>query len=485
LPGRQGIGVLGAESLRLIDALAAAGIRYWQVLPLGPTGFGDSPYSSFSAFAGNPYLIDLQPLVDHGLLAAGDLAPLEGLPQHRVDFGGLHRTKWPLLRLAWRRFQQSGRAYLPNYGLFDAFCAEHEAWLLPYARFMALKDSLGGAFLGDWPANLRTWSKARRSPVWKQLQDAVQSYCFFQYLFFGQWRLIQAHARSRQVRIIGDIPIFVALDSCDVWSKPELFQLDAHGVPAVVAGVPPDYFSPTGQLWGNPLYDWAAMAESGFDWWIARMRHNLALCDVLRIDHFRGLWDYWEIPAGSVDARAGAWRDGPRDAFMQQVFAALPGARIIAEDLGDIHDGVRAYRDRWGLPGMSVLQFAWDGGGDNLYLPHNLVPNSVCYTGTHDNDTSAGWYEAAAPVLQDQVRRYLRVSGEDIAWDFVRAAFATVSRLCIIPMQDFLALGGADRMNRPGVPQGNWQWRMHPRQLDQFAAGATYLRELAWLYGRG
>ncbi len=484
LHGEQGIGVLGPEALALLDFLQEAGMRYWQVLPLGPTGYGDSPYQTFSAFAGNPYLIDLRPLLEHGILEAGDLDLLRALPAGRADFGALYRIKWPLLRLAHKRFVSQQRAYLPNYGLFEDFCAAEARWLEPFCAFMALKERFGGAAWTEWPPACRDYAAARRSAFWNETAQARAAHAFFQYLFFGQWRLVRAHAAAAGIRIIGDTPIFVALDSADVWAEPQWFAMAAPGRPAFVAGVPPDYFSATGQLWGNPLYDWNALAGDGYRWWLARLAADARLCDVVRIDHFRGFHNYWRIPADAADARSGEWVDGPGEPFFKAVQAHLPGLRLIAEDLGELVPGVHELRRRLGLPGMAILQFAFDGNPDNLYLPHNLAPDSVLYPGTHDNNTTLGWYEAAPAQVRDQVRRYLRVDGHDISWDFIRAAYQSVSRLAVIPMQDLLVLPAEARMNVPGTAQGNWTWRMDAESFRRLRHSAAYLSDLAWLYGR-
>jgi len=454
------------------------------VLPLGPTGFGDSPYASFSAFAGNPYLIDFEPFLTHGLLRPEDLKSLDSLPGNRVDYGALYVRKWPLLRHLWRNFQQSGRAYLGNYGLFEDFKQREAEWLDPFATFMAAKERFGGRFWGEWPEAWRTRPSAMKQPGWEEVEEEAEAHRFFQYLFYGQWEEVRRYAREAGVQIIGDIPIFVALDSADVWAHPELFKLGPDKLPAEVAGVPPDYFSADGQLWGNPLYDWKCLKADGYRWWIRRFEQNFRLFDVARLDHFRGFVDYWSVPAGAETAKAGNWQKGPRSDLFKAVFEALPEVRIIAEDLGLIGDDVRRFRDRLGLPGMAILQFAFDLGSDNLYLPHNLTPNSVVYPGTHDNNTTRGWYEEAPAEIQDQVRRYLRISGQDISWDIIRAAYRSVSRLAIIPMQDLLALDAEARMNRPGSEQGNWQWRMTDSQFAWQRGSAAYLRELAWLYGR-
>lgn len=484
LPSDQGIGVLGPTAFEFIDLLRDCGVHYWQMLPLGPTGFGDSPYSSFSAFAGNPYLIDLNALTGNGVLQDNDLDPLRGLPGDHVNFGAMYRIKWPLLRLAHKRFVEQKRAYLPNYGIFEEFKTTHAAWLEPFCAYMALKERFAGAFWGEWPDQCRTLDGARASGFWRETEHSREAHAFFQYLFFGQLQQVRKYAAAAGIETIGDAPIFVALDSADVWAHPQLFEMATPGKPDFVAGVPPDYFSATGQLWGNPLYDWEAMADDGFSWWIKRLKANFDLFDVVRLDHFRGFYDYWRIPAGSKDARSGEWANGPQDALFKQIAKTIPDAKLIAEDLGEIHDKVRGFRDRLGLPGMAILQFAFGGGSDNLYLPHNLQANSVVYPGTHDNNTTCGWYETSPSAAQDHVRRYMRVNGEQIAWDFTRWAYQSTSNLAIIAAQDLLSLGEEARMNEPGIDQGNWQWRMTGNQFNSLRQSAPYLHELAELYGR-
>lgn len=486
IPSNEGVGTLGTFARHFIDFLSNAGIRYWQTLPIGPTGYGDSPYSAFSAFAGNPYLIDLSALLEFGLLTRPELKPLEILPQGRVDYGSLYHTKWPILRLAWRRFRERNLAYLANYGLFEDFKTENTAWLLPYARFMALKQHFGGKSWTDWPSEYRTYRGISLKHLPADVQEAVDSHCFYQYLFFGQWKQLREYSHTKGVEIIGDIPIFVALDSADVWAYPELFLLNMDGLPSAVAGVPPDYFSETGQLWGNPLYNWKASKATGHDWWIKRLKMCFDLFDVVRLDHFRGFHSYWEIPAGARDARGGKWSDGPELEFFKAVKSALPDAKIIAEDLGIIPQEVRDFLAQTGLPGMAILHFAFDGADSkNLYLPHNIKPNTVVYPGTHDNSTTVGWYEAANEATRDHVRRYFRISGREIAWDLIRATYASGANLGIIALQDFLSLGDEARMNTPGTTYGNWQWRYTSGQLAKLKdESADYLKELAWLYGR-
>lgn len=484
LHGPAGIGVLGEEARQFIGFLRDAGIRYWQVLPMGPTGFGDSPYSTFSAFAGNPYLIDTRPLVEHRLLHADEEAALHELPADHTDFGALYQLKWSLLRLAHQRFMEQERAYLPNYGLLKDFQSAHAAWLEPFCAFMALKERFHGDFWGRWPEETRTLHEARDSDYWDETAPGREAHAFFQYLFFGQWQQLKEEANASGIQIIGDIPIFVALDSADVWASPEWFEMSTPGEPDFVAGVPPDAFSDKGQLWGNPLYDWKALAKDGFRWWIDRLRINFSLFDGVRLDHFRGFHSYWRIPAGSTDARSGSWAKGPGKKFFKAVAEALPEARLIAEDLGDIDDEVRAFRSELGLPGMAILQFAFSGMPDNLYLPHHHEKLQVVYPGTHDNNTSRGWYEEASPDIKDQFRRYFRVPGNDAAWDFIRAGYASVCRLAVLPMQDLLDLPAHARMNVPGESQGNWQWRMTGEQFAAIAHSTDYLRELGFLYDR-
>jgi 4-alpha-glucanotransferase len=484
-PGNQGIGVLNSAVDDWLELLAAAGIRYWQVCPLGPTGYGDSPYQCFSAFAGNPYLIDLKALVRADLLSDADLAPLTALPQDHVDFGWLYVTKWPVLFQAYANFKNKPGHPLP-YGDFAKFRAEQGHWLESFALFQALKDHHHPKPWWEWPDEVRFVDKARNARLPESVYDRANAHAFFQYLFFGQWREVRQKASRLGIEIIGDAPIFVARDSADVWSNPTLFQIDQlSGQPIFVAGVPPDYFSADGQLWGNPLYAWGAHAAEGYAWWLSRLRTNFLVCDVLRIDHFRGFDTYWSIPAIAKTAKTGSWEPGPGLAFFHAVKAALPDARLIAEDLGELMPSVVDLRESTGLPGMAILQFAFGGEADNAYLPHNQRANSVVYPGTHDNDTTLGWYGSADEKTRDHVRRYLRISGSETGWDFIRSSYASVANLAILPLQDLLSLGSAARFNTPGVAAGNWQWRYHASQLAALRSQtAGYLRELGVLYGR-
>lgn len=484
LPGDQGVGTFDGHAERFLDFLQAAGCQYWQFCPLGPTGYGDSPYQCFSAFAGNPYLIDLHELVGHGLLEAGELAPLAKLNSGSVDYGALYRLKWPLLFRAAARHRPAGASAL--YGDLAAFRHQHAAWLEDYAYFRALKDHQGGRAWWVWPRNLRHHASAVTSPLRVQLAGAIAAHIFTQYVFFGQWSRLKAGAARRGIGIIGDIPIFVAADSADVWANPGRFELDpATGLPLAVAGVPPDYFSADGQLWGNPLYAWSGHAADNYAWWQARLRASFDNYDIVRIDHFRGFDEYWRIPYPAKTARIGEWVPGPGLDFFRSVQRAFPNAKIIAEDLGVLTPSVQKLRDDTGLPGMAILQFAFGSDAKNLYLPHNLIANSVIYPGTHDNDTSLGWYATAPEPERDRVRRYLRVNGQEAGWDFIRASYAAVSRLAIISLQDILSLGSGARFNTPGKPEGNWQWRCRAAQFESLAGGtAAYLRTLAGLHGR-
>jgi 4-alpha-glucanotransferase len=487
-PGNQGIGVLDTASAESLFAfMNDSGISQWQICPLGPTGYGDSPYQCFSAFAGNPYLIDLEVLVNNRLLAASDLETLQAMPRDRIDFGELYRSKWPLLLKAYQAYCDSGEQFAP-YGSFESFQSTEAAWLTPYCLFQALKHHFDGNPWWTWPQSVRFYDQAAKDPLAKnpEVMARAKSHAFFQYLFFGQWSQIRELARSRGITIIGDAPIFVAADSADVWSHPSLFQIDQKsGQPLHVAGVPPDYFSADGQLWGNPLYDWNAHKKENYAWWLERLRANLNLCGSVRIDHFRGFDTYWSIPAGSATARKGTWEKGPGLDFFKAVQKALPDCRLIAEDLGELAPSVVELREASGLPGMTILQFAFGGDASNLYLPHNLTANSVVYPGTHDNDTTLGWYRRTDQKTKDHVRRYFRVDGSEIGWDFVRASYNAVSNLAVIPLQDLMSLGSESRFNTPGVPQGNWQWRYSVEAIGSLHKnGAKYLRDLAELNGR-
>lgn len=484
LPSECGIGNLGASARRFIDFLSAAGFHYWQVCPFGPTGYGDSPYQCFSAFAGNPYFIDWQVLLDNEILHPSDLDELRRLPHDRVDYGWLYQAFYPVARKAYERYRASGFPTFNGYVSFADF-KENRPWLRPYAVFRALKDRFNGLPWQKWPPRYRNYVEFLKLPPDSDLEAAAEAHFFYQYLFFNQWRQLRAYAAGKNIRIIGDIPIFVAIDSADVWSCPAIFDLRRDGNPRAVAGVPPDYFSPTGQLWGNPLFRWDVLKDEGYQWWLDRLKANFELYDVIRLDHFRGFHNYWAIPYGRQDAVKGKWLPGPGMDFFDAVMKAFPNAPLMAEDLGELIPEVYELRDACGFPGMAILQFAFGSGSANKFLPHNHQAHSVVYTGTHDNDTSLGWYQKASPETQDHFRRYLRVPGDAPQWDLIRAAYESVANLAIIPLQDLLDLGSEARMNHPGEPSGNWQWRCFAKQLDKLEeTNADYLYSLADLYGR-
>jgi 4-alpha-glucanotransferase len=481
LPGPGGIGDLGDAAFRFVDWLADAKQRRWQVMPLGPTGYGDSPYAGLSALAGNPLLISLEHLVRDGFLAKADLAGGDDFPAGHVDFGPVSARKRELLHRAYTAF--AARASAAQLEAFAEFAAAHASWLDTWALFAALKDAHGGVAWIDWDPAVAQRQPAALAEWGTRLADQVRFQRFLQWLFFGQWRDVKEYANGRDIRVIGDIPIFVAYDSADVWAEPELFSLDASGRPTAVAGVPPDYFSPTGQRWGNPLYRWDVMARRDYDWWIERFRRTLDMVDIVRIDHFRGFAGYWEVPASEETAENGRWVPGPGEALFDAVREQLGECAIIAEDLGLITEDVEALRVGQGFPGMAVLQFAWGGDAANLYLPHNHTRDLVLYTGTHDNDTTVGWWDSLDEHTRAHVRAYLDIEVEGgVAWAFIRSILQSPAETAIVPMQDVLALGTSARMNLPGRAMGNWGWRLTERQLEP--ALAHRLGRLASVYGR-
>lgn len=502
LSGPYGIGDLGSQSFRFVDWLASTGCKLWQILPLGPTGYGDSPYQCFSAFAGNPYLLSPDELFADGLLTQSDLDEMKDLPASSINFGMLIPKKVDLLQKAFSRFQslpaQLGGS--PSTSLtssrrsfgrasFESFCVEQSSWLDDFALFMALKEAHGGGAWNGWPEALRSRKKTAMNKARKELAESITRYSFYQFLFFRQWNKVRKYASEKGIRIIGDIPIFVAYDSADVWAHPDLFFLDESGAPTVVAGVPPDLFSATGQLWGNPLYNWEAHKKEKYAWWLSRVRASLQFMDILRFDHFRGFAGYYEIPASHTTAEKGRWVSGPGKDLFRVVEKYLAdgltepgsGLPIIAEDLGLITPDVTELLEAFRLPGMKVLQFGFSGP-DNPFLPHNYIPNCAAYTGTHDNDTAFGWFDSAPENERDFAKRYLGVDGHDFAWDLIRTVWKSVAVLAIAPMQDVLGLGPEARMNFPSKLGGNWEWRMSENDLrEDLAAG---LRDLNWLTKR-
>jgi 4-alpha-glucanotransferase len=485
LPSDTGIGNLGAGAYRFIDFLNASGMSVWQICPLGPTGFGDSPYQCFSAFAGNPYFIDLEPLRNEGLITEDEYNQLADLPREHVDYGSLYLAFWPVLRKAYERFKASKKKQFLDYGRLAKFRKDQGHWLEDYALFLGLKESFGGKCWLDWPSGYRDASVAKSQNLSSDVKNTADAHVFFQYIFYAQLAKLRAYASSRGLEIMGDAPIFVALDSSDVWANSELFQLKKNGQPKTVAGVPPDYFAAEGQLWGNPLYDWTAHERTGFAWWIQRIKSNLEFYDIVRLDHFRGFESYWSVPATETTARNGRWTPCPGLKLFRALREACPEAKLVAEDLGEITREVNELRAITGLPGMAVLQFAFGGDADNAYLPHNYTPNCVAYSGTHDNDTSMGWYQSLDEATQDHIRRYLGISGDTIGWDLIRAAIESSALLAVFPLQDLMSLGTEARLNTPGASVGNWQWRYQAQQLDRLQGDSSdYLREHLALYGR-
>jgi 4-alpha-glucanotransferase len=468
LPGPHGIGELGAEAVAFLDFLRETGQRVWQVLPLGPTGYGDSPYQCFSAFAGNPLLVSLDELSRAGLVSSEDLARAPRFPERAVDFGPLLEFKRPLLAKAFAAFERGASG--PQREAFEAFCRRHEDWLPDFALFMALKRANGGRAWSSWERALVTRLPEALAYARRELAREYREVEFEQWLFFEQWSALRAQAHERGISILGDLPIFVAQDSAEVWAQPEIFHLAADGTPSFQGGVPPDYFSATGQLWGNPVYRWDVLARTGYQWWIARFRAALALVDRVRLDHFRGFEAYWEVPGGAATAEHGRWVQGPGAPFFEALRDALGTLPIVAEDLGMITPEVEALRDRFEFPGMAILQFAFGSDPrESAFLPHAYQRNKVVYTGTHDNDTVVGWWtngvgdstRSVGAVAKERARAlaYLGGDGSEIHWDFIRALFTSVADTAIVPLQDVLGLGSEARMNLPGRSEGNWRWR--------------------------
>ncbi|MBI3957382.1 MAG: 4-alpha-glucanotransferase [Chloroflexi bacterium] len=481
LPGPYGVGVLGKAAYAWVDFLEESRQTVWQVLPLGPTGYGDSPYQSFSTFAGNPYLICLETLVEQGLLDAAELTDAPAFSDERVDFGALYEWKLPLLFRAAAAFAKAGTAAAQTE--FQTFCTENAAWLDDYALFMALKDAHDGAAWNRWEMPLRSRKARALATARTEHAARIHAYRFIQWLFFRQWRALKEYANRRAIRIVGDIPIYVAMDSADAWSNPQQFFFDDEYQPTVVAGVPPDYFSVTGQLWGNPIYRWQQIESSGFPWWIARIRASLDLYDIVRIDHFRGFAGYWEVPAGETTAVNGRWVVGPGPHLFEVIQAELGELPIIAEDLGEITPDVIELRDHFNLPGMKILQFSFASDAADKFLPHNYTPNFIVYTGTHDNDTAWGWYQHSSTERErDHFRRYFRTDGEDVAWTLIEAALRSVAQVAVVPLQDVLNLGSEARMNLPGTSVGNWQWRFRAGQIDHLTV--ERLADATILFGR-
>lgn len=477
LPGPYGIGCFGKAAHDFVDFLARSDQRYWQVLPLTTTSFGDSPYQSFSAYAGNPYFVDLDALVCQGLLEPGDLEGVEwGEDPQDVDYAAIFSARRAVLERAAARF-----AAAPPQD-FGAFCQDNAAWLAPYCEYMCVKEEFGLGAYYEWPREY-----CRRGLASDALcaahPERILYHQMTQYLFYQQWRSLKAYANSRGVLVVGDLPIYVSRDSVEMWAQSQLFLVDADGTPTDVAGTPPDQFSATGQYWGNPIYDWQAMGEDGYSWWVGRMRWALDLYDVVRLDHFRGFESFWDVPFGSSTSAAGTWAKGPGMALFDELRRQLGDLPLIAEDLGFLTPEVLAMRDATGFPGMKILQFAFDGVDESYYMPHRYMANTVAYVGTHDNQTLRGWWEAATPAQRAQADRYLhRAPAERPSEAFCRGIAASVSDTCIYTMQDLLDLGDEARMNTPATVGGNWRWRMRAGVLT--GELEERLRELSQTYGR-
>jgi 4-alpha-glucanotransferase len=480
-PGRFGVGDLGSEAYQFIDFLAASGQQIWQILPLGPTGYGDSPYQCFSAMAGNPLLISLERLRDEGLLTDEDLNTLPELPQ-QVDFGWVIFLKIPLLQKACTAFRT--QATSDQQEAFAEFCQVKAEWLDDYALFMALKDANNGASWHTWEMEVRLRKPEALEAARQTLTQKIFFHQFLQFQFFQQWTALKDYANERKIKVLGDLPIYVAHDSAEVWAHPDLFRLEEDtGLPELMAGVPPDYFSATGQLWGNPIYNWQRLQEQNFDWWVQRFRAMLDYVDIIRIDHFRGFEAYWAVPQGEATAINGEWLAAPGRTLFQRLHEVFEELPIVAEDLGLITPEVEALRDEFGFPGMKILQFAFDSDAENPYLPFNYLRNSVVYTGTHDNDTTVGWFNKRSPEGQEHVRRFLGCVGPDgIHWDLIRLALSSVSDLAIIQLQDLLGLDTECRMNSPSQEMGNWSWRYEAGVLTPDIA--QRLHAMTEIYGR-
>lgn len=482
LPGPYGIGDLGPLAHYFVDFLAVAGQRLWQVLPLGPTSYGDSPYQCLSAFAGNPLLVSPDRLIEEGLLPREALEGYPHFPAERVDFEHVIPAKMQLLRRSFDHFESHATSYQRD--RFERFrrAVIHRSWLPDFALFMALKSHHDGKCWADWSPDLRDRKPAALDEARRALAREIRFHEYAQWLFHKQWAELRAHAGQNGIRLVGDAPIFVAYDSADVWANRDFFLLDEEGKPTAVAGVPPDYFSKTGQLWGNPLYDWKQHEQTRYAWWTERLRVLFAAVDIVRLDHFRGFESYWAVPAGEKTAINGTWEPGPGLKLFNALEDALGPLDIIAEDLGVITPEVEALRDTCGFPGMKVLQFAFGSGARNAFLPHNHVKHAVVYTGTHDNDTTVGWYRTLPERDKRQIASYLGRPVDDPAWALIHLAMASVADGAIVPMQDVLSLGSEARMNMPGAASGNWAWRFQQDSLTE--ALATRLAELASGFGR-
>ena len=482
LPGKYSIGDLGDEAYKFVDFLAHAKQTYWQILPLGPTGYGDSPYQSFSAFAGNTNLIAPEKLVEDGFLTFEEINRKPNFPEGKVDFGKLYDWKNWILSLAYESFSTATTSKDLR-GEFEIFCQKEAAWLDDYALFRAIKKSQHEKPWLEWDEPLRLRDENALSQAKKNLREDIEAQRFQQWLFFRQWLKLKNYCKEKNVKIVGDVPIFISLDSSDAWCNPSQFKLDEQNRPLVVAGVPPDYFSKTGQLWGNPIYNWDNMRRDNFSWWTRRVNHTLKQVDIVRVDHFRGFAAVWEVPGGDKTAVNGNWINVPGKELFDALKNAIGDLSFWAEDLGVITPDVENLRDSFAFPGMRILQYAFGGDPKNNYLPHNYIENCVAYTGTHDNDTTVGWFKLANPAEREFCLNYLNSKGEEIHWDFIRAIWESVADTAIVPMQDLLGLGNEARMNLPASKSGNWYWRC--KDSDFSHEIGEKLRDLTEIYGRG
>jgi 4-alpha-glucanotransferase len=477
LPGPYGVGTMGKQAFAFVDFLKMAGQSMWQILPLTPTGYGDSPYQSCSTFAGNHYLIDLESLIEEGLLRKEEVEPIDWCwSETKADFGKLYNNRLNVLRIAYTRFQGGND--------FELFLEDNEAWLPDFAMFMALKAKNFGEPWYNWEPGVKNrYPEAMDAMRW-ELRDEIRFYCFVQYLFHKQWTALRSYANANGIKIIGDVPIYVPLDSVEVWAEPGMFQLDENLNPKVIAGCPPDAFSADGQLWGNPIYDWEKMKQDGYSWWIKRLAAAGEWYDIVRMDHFRGLEAYWSVPYGASTAKSGKWNKGPDMSFIQAIKNGLPQLDMIAEDLGFLTQEVLDLRDNSGFPGMKVLEFAFDSREPSDYLPHTYTKNSVVYTGTHDNMTMRQWFETASKDAREYAIEFMGLTeAEGLVQGTIRTAMASVSDMCIIQMPDWLNLGGEARMNFPGtLSDANWTWRAKKSDINMSLA--KRIHNLTRLYGR-
>lgn len=480
LPSKYGIGAFSESAYQFIDILKAAGQKYWQILPLGPTGYGDSPYQSFSTFAGNPYFIDLDELVEEKLLTMKECESYDfGSDARYINYEKIYLSRFKILRKAYER------SNINKNGDFITFQEKNTFWLKDYARYMAVKNHFGGVSWSEWEKDIKLRDLAVLKKYDKELDREIEFYEFIQFTFMKQWKKLKDYANKNDIQIIGDIPIYVAFDSADTWSQPELFQLDDNKNPVAVAGCPPDGFSAIGQLWGNPLYYWEYHKETNYKWWMKRITYCFELYDIVRVDHFRGFDEYYSIPFGNLSAEHGIWKKGPGYDFFKEIYNQMGEVNIIAEDLGFLTEGVIELVKKTGYPGMKVLEFAFDSREESDYLPHNYIKNCVVYTGTHDNETLCSWYESITPEDLELSKAYLNnyhSNQSEIHWDFIRLAQQSVAKLCIIPVQDYLGLGTEARVNKPSTLGNNWRWRMYPNEITDELT--LKIKKMTKLYGR-